>query len=576
MIYCGQSAIICDTEKEMETKADADIINRIRMRFMLREDGERHVREYLQAVEEIRTDDDNLSLEQKLGRLLSPLLEMIHADSPKFNNYVQVVDEEYIDLKNEIDTESLHYEDEKYSIDNPINTGDQWLLETNIPAISLSDKYEGYLTYCRDIEPVSEADFEDIYKNTVIVTHIEDSRWKNIPASLFDPLTKLTLKEVQELWLSSLTEKSIAVQDLLQQVLVCYTIKRAQNGHEGSARKLFSLFEDRVKLEFDEEGRIAINKHTVRNIKRLIGSTLHADLEGIDSYDRDIIGAARGYLWLILTGFNPRQIVDGIMKENENYPVPKKIKDFYLKYFSEEVPNELLETTRELYRYEVIFFLCDGLIRQLKGRSDKISDADERLKKLENVKRQIEWTINDLGLTVDTLLNPYHPIMEGYWLDGKGKARWFNNYCYRPNKRGNLTVWLFGPKGNPEYGKVHQLVRDELYEKIGKDIMTDSADARVSDQAENGEQKGEHTFQRRPSNDDITDIMQTLEHRDLVARASDYLAHEEFSGRDIKIFFDRILYDASADDLERKHGVSARQQQKIVKKIEDALKKAVR
>ena len=44
----------------------------------------------------------------------------------------------------------------------------------------------------------------------------------------------------------------------------------------------------------------------------------------------------------------------------------------------------------------------------------------------------------------------------------------------------------------------------------------------------------------------------------------------------IKIFFDRILYDASADDLERKHGVGARQQQKIVKKIEEALKKAVR
>lgn len=150
----------------------------------------------------------------------------------------------------------------------------------------------------------------------------------------------------------------------------------------------------------------------------------------------------------------------------------------------------------------------------------------------------------------------------------------FNSYCYRPNKKGNLTMWLFGPKGSPEYGRVHQLVRDELYKEMREHLATEHIDAPELDRSESGETGVEDIIQGLPSNDDMTDIMQAVEHRDLAARAFDYLTREEFSDRDIKIFFDRILHDASADDLERAHGVGDRQQQKIIKKIEAALKKA--
>lgn len=556
----------------MEKKLDAGIVNRIRMKFMLRSDGEKYIREYLHTVEE-STSDDSLPLEDKLRRLIVPLLDMLHDDSPKFDSHVRVIDQDHIDLKNEIDTENLHYDYEKYDIQNPINTGTQWLLKTDVPAISLSDKYSDYLVFCGDIEPVTETEFETIYKNAIIERTADENIWKRVPDALMCLPPRMTLKEVHDLWLPTLTEKTVIVRDLLQQILVTYTIKRAQSGHEPSARKLFSLFENQVKFE-RRENRIVLNKHTIRNIKRLISSTLHVDLENVDLYDQDIIQTARGYLWLILTGFNPRQIIDDIMKENENHPVPTKIKKFYLRYFAEEVPKRLLEITRQLSRYEMIFSLCERMMRQRTSRSEKLPDAGERLQKLENLKRQVEWTINDLGLTVDILLNPYHPIMEGHWLDGKEKAHIFNSYCYRPNKKGNLTVWLFGPKGSPEYGRVHQLVRDELYREIGEYLATEHIDAPELDRLESGETGDEDIIQRLPSNDDMIDVIQAVEHRDLTARAFDYLKREEFSNRDIQIFFDRILHDASADDLERAHGVGTRQQQKIVKKIEAALKKA--
>ena len=556
----------------MKKKLNADIVNRIRMKFMLRSDGEKHIQDYLHAVEELRTDD-SLPLEDKLRRLILPLRDMLHDDSPKFDSHIRVTDQGHIDLKNEIDTENLHYDYEKYDIQRPINTGTQWLLETDVQAISLSEKYSDYLDFCSDIEPVPETEFENIYKNTRFETTVEKSKWKRVPDALICLPERMTIKQVHDLWLSTLTEKTIIMRDLLQQILVTYTIKRAQNGHEPSARRLFSLFEKQVKFERRED-HIVLNKHTVRNIKGLMSSTLNADLENVDFYDQDIIQTARGYLWLILTGFNPRQIVDGIVKDNESRPVPTKIKKFYLRHFTEEVPKRLLETTRELSRYEVIFSLCERMIQQLTSRSEQAPDAGETLQKLENLKRQVEWTINDLGITVDTLLNPYHPIMEGYWLDGKEKAHIFNSYCYRPNKKGNLTVWLFGPEGSPEYGRVHQLVRDELYREIGEYLATEHINAPELDRSDSGETGDEDIIQRLPSNDDMTDVMQSVEHRDLAARAFDYLKREEFSDRDIKIFFDRIHHDASADDLERAHGVGARQQQKIVKKIEAALKKA--
>ncbi len=559
-------------EKEMEKKLDAGVVNRIRMKFMLRPDGENRIREYLQAVEELRIDN-SLSLEDKLRRLIAPLLDMLNDDSPKFDSHVRVIDQDHIDLKNEIDTENLHYDYEKYDIQNPINTGTQWLLETNAPAISLSEKYSDYLDFCRDIEPVTETEFENIYKNAIINTTTDGGTWKGVPDALICLPERMTLKEVHDLWLPTLTEKTVIVRDLLQQILVAHTIKRAQNGHEPSASKLFSLFENQVKFERRED-RIVLNKSTVRNIKLLMSSTLHVDLENVDRYDQDIIQTARGYLWHILTGFNPRQIIDGIVKENENHPVPAKMKKFYLRYFAEEVPKRLLETTRELSSYEVTFSLCERMIRQLTNRSEKIPDAGDRLQQLENLKRQVEWTINDLGFTVDILLNPYHPIMEGHWLDGKEKAHIFNSHCYRPNKRGNLTVWLFGPEGSPEYGRVHQLVRDELYGEIRQYLTTEHINAPELDLSESGEIEDKEIVPRLQSNDDMTNVMQSVEHRDLAARAFDYLKREEFSDRDIKIFFDRILHDSSADDLERTHGVGARQQQKIVKKIEAALKKA--
>jgi len=566
------TAVTFTMEKEMEKKLDAGVVNRIRMKFMLRASCEGHIREYLHAVNEVKTND-SLSLESKLKILIKPLLDAIYADSPDFYKHVQIVDDSYIDLKNEINTPALHYDDEKYDIQNPTNTGTEWFLKTNVPAISLSEKYSDYLDFCRDIEPVTETEFGNIYKNAIINTMTDGGAWKGVPAALICLPERMTLKEVHDLWLPTLTEKTVIVRDLLQQILVAYTIKRAQNGHEPSARKLFSLFENQVKFERRED-LIVLNKSTVRNIKLLISSTLHADLENVDFYDQDIIQTARGYLWHILTGFNPTQIIDGIVKENENHPVPAKMKKFYLRYFGEEVPKRLLETTRELSRYEVIFSLCERMIRQIESRSEKIPDASERLQNLENLKRQVEWTINDLGITVDTLLNPYHPIMEGYWLDGKENAHIFNSYCYRPNKKGNLTVWLFGPEGSPEYGKVHQLVRDEFYREVDEHLATEHINASELDRSESGETGGEDIIQGLPSNDDMTDVMQALEHRDLAARALDYLKREEFSDRDIKIFFDRILHDASADDLERAHGVGARQQQKIVKKIGTALKKA--
>jgi hypothetical protein len=562
----------------MEMKRNADVVNERLRELTLQINCERFIQEYLQAVAEIKADDSP-SLEEKLTKITTPLLSLLsqYYNAP-FDRYVRVVDEDYIDLKNEIDAKNLNYDDEKYDIQNPINTGDRWLLETETPTISLSDKFTDYLTYCRDVAPITEADFDNIYEGIHERTIVEvEDKWKNVPPALIVPFSRLTLNEVHELWLPSLTQESIKKRDLLQQVLVCYTIKKAQNGDEKSALKLFELFENKVRFDRTvKNDSIAINIHTVRIIKRLLNSGLDVDFSDDASYDQDIILTARNYLWLIVRGFNPRTIIGSILQQNDMYPVPRRVKEFYLRYFSEEVPDRLHETLIRLSEQEKVLLHCKDKIHQMESCFSNESDMAQTIKEL---KKNLEWAIFNSKLTVDVLLNPYHPITEGYWTDKEGKPHLFNSYCYRPNKKGNLTLWLFGPKGKPEYGKLYQLVKDEYATEIGRYNATISADAPEPSQKPNkpysGDESKEALIERIESKQGGKEAIESLQRKELLDKGFKELTRTGFSKRDIEIFRARKLLEKSASEIEQKFGVGTRQQEKICKKIEEALRRSI-
>lgn len=532
-------------------KVDANIISKILADIMIGANPRGFVEEYLQAVEEVKTND-SLSLEEKLRKLIAPLLNLTHADNPKFDQFVTVVDEHYIDLRNEVDTEKLSHDYENYDIQSPIDIGGAWLLDTGTPAIWLSDKITDYLAYCRDVEPITETAFGDIYKDAEKTEIVDDEKWKDVPAALFS-VSRLTLNEVHELWLHSLTEESIKKGDLLQQILVCYTIKKAQNGDQKAIDKLLELYQNKAR-----------SNTTVRVIKRLLASELQND----EDFDEDIKQAAATYLWLIVGGFRPRQIIDAIMQQNKHYSVPKRIKKFYLTYFSEEVPNRIQETLIQLYVQLNFLAQCLKHILVLEGVDSNGTGTAASLQRLQEFKKRTENTVFDLKLAIDVLLNPYCPIMEGCWTDEEGKHHGFNDYRYKPNKKGNLTLWLFGSEGRPEYGKVYQLVKDQFATEINRGRETVSANYPEHE-------PNEPPIQTLISRYEGEEMTQSVEDKDLIDKVFAELARTGRSERDIELYLRLKALDSSHEEIRQAFGIGTRQQQNIVKAIEKDLKRII-
>lgn len=410
--------------------------------------------EYLQATEEAKKNR-KLSTEDRLKKLISPLIEIQKILFPDYFDkdleYHQFVNDGYINLEEELDYKNLVPNGTKYGIAQDTECKVFGLLNTNGYNISLSEQYENYLFYCKNVKPISEAEF-DLWKCDFCgqaawsVREIKGQRcciecWDKLPLtqpqvrlnSTLSPPRDKSISEIWPDWLPTLNQESIKSNDLLIQILVCYTIKRALNGDEKAIQKLYRLYENAAV-------GLAINT----------AKKLHLRTSEWDEIRQD----AKILLRLLISGFRPEYILSELFKGEKNKTIdaiPKWVKKFYIWYLSEYIPKRI----RELLNKAELIDLING---------------------------KQEWKF-DLGLEAMVLLNPYRPIHEGTRAKVTPKrTNRFNSYSYRPLKMGprsNLTLWLFGTSHKDPKATLYRLLRDKylpIIKKRQKEIDVDFRD----------------------------------------------------------------------------------------------------
>lgn len=444
---------------------------------------------YLSAVEEIKkkreTFTKDLSKDERkqlnrmhLQKLLNPYI-IISKYNP-VGEYQYKKDEdtyrfvrERIWINKELDVDNLVYNHDKYEInfdfDKPLNPSDY--------AISIHDESKKYVEYRKTIEKEAKekgvtlpspslsartpGDFSlvELYKG---VERLDEEYEEN--GKLWKAYKALPKKG----WLDSLSEATIKSHDLLDQILVCFTIKRAQSGDKKACKKLYSIYQGRAQ-----------SGETIERVKQLIASRLDTE-KGINKLDasfyltpdvnfgdieEDIKANASFLLYMIIGGFKPQGIIEQLISGDTDH-LPRKLTEIYLSYLLYYVPDNLQKALTNLYQTEKMLSLYERTIAFLKAKGINESTIEAFLE----VKDDLREIRGGFPSEFQRLFNPYTPIRDYcYYTYGEDKTKGVNEFfkCYIPNKMGpnhNLTTWIFGGIGKGYvYGKLYQTLKDHYY-----------------------------------------------------------------------------------------------------------------
>jgi hypothetical protein len=494
------------------------------------------IQEYLNAVEEVKKNR-KLSPEDKLKKLIPPLNKIHRIIFPKFPKYHDVsgladiipfIDDKHIDLKKELDFENLRPNHQKYSILGGTELKG-FYLDTDRKNIWISEEHELYITYCRDIQPISEAEFErkcekgEIDTTKVSVTK-KPSKWDLIPEERISPNHRhRSISEIWPVWLPTLNQETIKSKDLLNQILVCYTIKRALNGDEKAIEKIYDLY-----------------KETAQGIAVKIARKFRLSI-------KDIKQNAFILLRLLISGFRPESILKQLLVKSEDGAInalPKWVKKFFIHYLSEYVPARLKEIQEK-------------------------SKVIDRIKGGEVV----------LGLELMTFLNPFTPIQEAtLWIGSPVRINRFNSYSYRPIKMGprrNLTTWLFGVVDEDPRGSLYRLLRDKCKSEArmkSKEESFDFTDKVDEDHVEI------LTYEDRKKAIGIEDLgaeedklESEIDLKKKMKKLSKGLSDLGAPERNIRIYFQWTTDGLTQSVIAKEFGLSTRQVKRICQQIKDLL-----
>jgi hypothetical protein len=578
----------------------------------------RLIDEYLSAVDMVNKEkgkqspkEFNNRKKEYLRELLSPLIQLAKLDpsgenplrydrtqfekvetrdgpllKPEKYSYYPFVSE-FIWLEKEIDIENLNYNRDKYRIDvdegRPIRPGKRGIFIKEEFRKSLKQREE------------SEKKTKEL--------------GMEIPPRGIGNQGYFSLNDLYKKWLPQLSFETIQNNDLLDQILLCYTIKRALNGDNEAIDKLFGLFEKRVITEksvkkiiglvayqlyrefkrekyneykqyFDEEearkkAEEEVKKHIIsipksedkvysRKRKNLV------DSERIISSD-DIKQTSLIFLRLIIGGFSPEYIISNLFSDEKDFYISPAIVDFFLNHFSDHVPKEINKTLTLMEKEERTIAIIDA--------------ASLEIDELDEIKQECIRATGYLGLKLNLLLNPYTPIRDNaYSLSQEGKSsRVFNDFCYYPNQMGshkNLTLWLFGPRGKPQYGKLNQILRDCFLPKIREEIRSSSFDHsnEYIEKENNDNTSYEVDPLKKRINEHYMDLSDnTFEATEIKEEIEDIkykLKKNDMSQRDIEIFLLYIFREdlnLSQKQIAARYELSDRQVRNICKRAETIL-----
>jgi hypothetical protein len=307
-----------------------------------------------------------------------------------------------------------------------------------------------------------------------------------------------SLRDLYQGWIGKLTMEVMKSRDLLDQLLVIFTIKRALNGEERAIKKLYDLYADTATA-------IAYKMARRYNI--------------FDCWD-DIKQDAQFLLRFILTGFNPRTVLEALTNPDSRrlLPLPLWVEKFSLYYFSQFLPDELAKL---------------------------MQDANE----------------GSAGLQIMALLYPSSFFNDdARWRGTPKRVMRLNNLCFRPKKDANLTIWLFGNRSTPDgymTGRFCQLLRDRLRETyLGTKPERNAVEF---DESSYVEDNGKEALQ-----DEVS-----------VEQTRDKLKDGGFAKRDIDIFCGAVFDETPKVRLAKQHGLSRTQIYRIINEIKAYLKEAL-
>lgn len=286
----------------------------------------RLIDEYFSVVAEIEKDKKRLSRTERqdyLKRLLTPLIKLNRLHPSGENPYLKhdatyPFIEEKIWIDKEIDIESLHYDKQRYSIDFEYSKPLSYF-DPDARNITIWDEYREYINKKKKKD--AEAKVRGIK---------------------FRPITPInagrtSLRELYKKWLPTLTPDKIKSTDMLDQMLVCFTIKRALNGDEKAIDKLYSIYENgAIGTAVNMANKRKLNKDDINDLKQ----------------------EAKILLRFLISGFRPEDIINSLL--DGKLKMPLQVENFYLWYYSDPVPKELdkiIKRPNKLDRIEIDYLL---------------------------------------------------------------------------------------------------------------------------------------------------------------------------------------------------------------------------
>ena len=465
--------------------------------------------EYLSVVAEIEKGKKPLPKVRQdyLKRLLSPLKKLNRIHPSGENPYLKCDGtyrfiEEKIWIDKEIDIKRCHYDKEKYSIDfeysKPLDYFD--------PAaknITIWNEYKEYMTKKKE---------KDAERKAMSLVRRFESTSAPVPIT---PLNagRTSVEELYKKWLPELTQGKMKSKDLLDQILVCYTIKRALNGDQKAVDKLYSLYESAAIRRAEKMAK----KRRINMRAEKLNISKTDDISETD----DISHEAKRVLYSLISGSKPEYIINSLLAEDsEHSKIPLSVEIFFFWYYSDYVPKEI-----------------DKIMKRQPGKLD--------------------------GLDIDYFLNPV-AIIDAYtfWQNSPKRARKFNSDSFRPNKETNLTTWLLGTETNYMQGKLCQLISDEIdsywkmKEERGSQQLTkdDLLHEEVSNNS--GKMLENSLGKQRP---DMTD--------EEVKQAIELICKRGISKRDAEIFVKNQVQKCSKVELAQEYDLSRMTIHRICKKI---------